>query len=334
MKLMNLAPGKAKRGTVLQRIDAQDFMNVAGPVLGALTHEQRQEPRYRRLLQAYAYCLTWQLPRTQSRPHVSAAYRQDLDVDSYNDQTWRETFMLSKEEFIVLHAYLDPIISERDEHDGTLTHTVRTANRMSVSTFKALGMATARLRSRATNYSLAEKEFGEQSTTFSSIVNEVLYRSANSLEPYFDLSVLHRNHDLVDKYTDAVHAHLEDEPAYQDFNVFGFIDGMAWAIANPTYGQEAAFDGHHRTHTLIQLAIRGPDGLCHGLWGPTEGRRHDAGIANDIDLNALLMRLSEVLGYLVRVYGDSAFTGLGDLINVLLQGARCQHHPRANRGDS
>ena len=138
MVLLQPGQGRAKNGTILERMDSQKLIELATPVLAALTPAQRQLPRYRRLRRAYALAVSYHLPRTQARgPHLSAVFRTDLDLVSYSDQRWRETFILTKTEFLDLHEWLSPIISEVDVDDGTLTHTVRTDYRMSVSTAKA-----------------------------------------------------------------------------------------------------------------------------------------------------------------------------------------------------
>ena len=122
MVLLQLGQGKAKNGTILERMDSQKLIELATPVLAALTPAQRQLPRYRRLRRAYALAISYHLPRTQARPHLSAVFRTDLDLDSFSDQRWRETFILTKPEFLDLHEWLSPIISEVDVDDGTLTH--------------------------------------------------------------------------------------------------------------------------------------------------------------------------------------------------------------------
>ena len=59
-------------------------------------------------------------------------------------------------------------------------------------------------------------------------------------------------------------------------NVFAWIDGRLEEVCRPTYGQRAAYDGHHREHGLVYQGVKAPDGLFIDLFGPWGGRRSDA----------------------------------------------------------
>ena len=151
-----------------------------------------------------------------------------------------------------LYDWLSPTINELDVFDGTLTHTVKTDYRASVSTFKALGMVCCRLRSKEPNYKIAE-EFGEQATVFGSVVNLVLKRTERRISSYFDFTILHQNPERMSTYCNAVQAKLDDNPAYAEYNVFGFFDGSALSICRPTYGQEGAYDGRTLYHAVTRV---------------------------------------------------------------------------------
>ena len=69
-------------------------------------------------------------------------------------------------------------------------------------------------------------------------------------------------------------------------NCFGFIDGTVREICRPDTNQRVVYNGHKRVHGLKFQSVALPNGLIGNLYGPVEGRRHDAGILKDSDLLA------------------------------------------------
>ena len=61
-------------------------------------------------------------------------------------------------------------------------------------------------------------------------------------------------------------------------NCWGFIDGTVMPICRPSQFQREVFNGHKRTHALKYQSIVLPNGIIANMFGPVEGRRHDAAL--------------------------------------------------------
>ena len=61
-------------------------------------------------------------------------------------------------------------------------------------------------------------------------------------------------------------------------NCFGFVDGTVRPICRPGEKQRIVYNGHKRVHALKFQSVALPDGLIGNLYGPVEGRCHDAGM--------------------------------------------------------
>ena len=61
-------------------------------------------------------------------------------------------------------------------------------------------------------------------------------------------------------------------------NCWGFVDGTVRAISRPLENQRVVYNGHKRVHSLKYQAVVTPNGLIANLYGPVEGKRHDAGM--------------------------------------------------------
>ena len=59
-------------------------------------------------------------------------------------------------------------------------------------------------------------------------------------------------------------------------NCLRFIDGTLRPIRRPEKRQRAVYNGHKRVHALKFQAVALPNGIIANLFGPVEGRRHDA----------------------------------------------------------
>lgn len=92
-------------------------------------------------------------------------------------------------------------------------------------------------------------------------------------------------------------------------NCWGFIDGTVRAISRPNVNQRIVFNGHKRVHSIKFQSIVTPNGLIGNLFGPVEGRRHDAGMLADSGILGHLQQFSfsPRTGLPLCVYGDPAY---------------------------
>ena len=94
-----------------------------------------------------------------------------------------------------------------------------------------------------------------------------------------------------------------------DLKIVGFIDGTVRPICRPTVNQRDFYNGHKRTHALKYQSVTAPDGLILCLYGPIEGKRHDAGMLRESGLLALLYHHLQIPGGqgTYALYGDPAY---------------------------
>lgn len=91
-------------------------------------------------------------------------------------------------------------------------------------------------------------------------------------------------------------------------NCFGFIDGTVRPISRPGQNQKVVYNGHKRVHALKFQSVTLPNGLIAHLFGPVEGRRHDAGILRDSHLlGELEGQAFSPTGEAMCLYGDPAY---------------------------
>lgn len=91
-------------------------------------------------------------------------------------------------------------------------------------------------------------------------------------------------------------------------NCFGFIDGTVHQISRPEENQRVVYNGHKRVHSLKFQSVVIPNGLIANLFGPVEGRRHDAGMLKDSNLLASLQIYAHnPAGDPLCLYGDLGY---------------------------
>ena len=104
-------------------------------------------------------------------------------------------------------------------------------------------------------------------------------------------------------------------------NCLGFIDGTVRPISRPEEHQHLVYNGHKRVHSLKFQSLVIPNGLNANLFGPVEGRRHDAGMLNESGLlNALQTYAHTPTGNPLCVYGDPAYPLRPELMCPYRQG--------------
>ena len=69
-----------------------------------------------------------------------------------------------------------------------------------------------------------------------------------------------------------------------DLHVWGFIDGTVRPICRPVRDQQQFYNGHERVHALKYQVVVTLEGMIAHLFGPVEGRRHDAGVLAETGL--------------------------------------------------
>ncbi|XP_015757949.1 PREDICTED: uncharacterized protein LOC107337333 [Acropora digitifera] len=68
------------------------------------------------------------------------------------------------------------------------------------------------------------------------------------------------------------------------------------------------FSGHNRTHCVKFQSVITPNGLICHLFGPLEGRRHDAFMLHGSGLlQELARKMNKAKGYPYVIYGDPAY---------------------------
>lgn len=98
-------------------------------------------------------------------------------------------------------------------------------------------------------------------------------------------------------------------------NVWGFIDGTAVAIARPVEGQRLFYSGHKRMHALKFQSIMTLFGIIAHLFGPVEGRRHDAAMLHESRVLSLAeQHLQRTDGTYWVMYGDPAYPNRPQLV--------------------
>lgn len=91
-------------------------------------------------------------------------------------------------------------------------------------------------------------------------------------------------------------------------NCWGFIDGTVRPICRPQSHQQLVFNGHKRVHGLKFQCITTPDGMIAHMFGPIEGRRHDAGLLRESGVEQQMQHhMTKANGEVYSVYGDPAY---------------------------
>ena len=105
------------------------------------------------------------------------------------------------------------------------------------------------------------------------------------------------------RFADVIHAN----GAALD-NCWGFLDGTVKLICRPSMKQRTVYNGHKRVHSLTLQSVVASNGMIANLFGPVEGRGHDAAM---LMLSALLDELQQFSyapnGEALCIYGDPVY---------------------------
>ena len=86
------------------------------------------------------------------------------------------------------------------------------------------------------------------------------------------------------------------------------MDGTVRPICRSVEIQHIVYNGHKRLYALKFQSLALPNGLIGNLFGPVEGRRHDAGMLKDSGLLNILERVAYgPAGNVLCLYGDPAY---------------------------
>ncbi|KAK6165595.1 hypothetical protein SNE40_022496 [Patella caerulea] len=146
-----------------------------------------------------------------------------------------------------------------------------------------------------------EKEFGRSSTSLSFLANtfaqELMDAHGHLLSDIQQPWIV----DNLQEFADSIH-----KKGAAMTNIWGFIDGTVRPICRPTHNQRLVYNGHKRTHSLNYQSVVLPNGLIANMYGPIEGRRHDAGMLRESGLLPLIEGF-ERNGEPMALYGDPAY---------------------------
>ena len=92
-------------------------------------------------------------------------------------------------------------------------------------------------------------------------------------------------------------------------NCWGFVDGTLVNICRPREFQRLLFNGHKRVHAVKFQSVVTANGLIANLFGPIEGRKHDAAMLRESNLLVELRQFSHSAnGNQLCIYGDPAYS--------------------------
>ncbi|CAC5389771.1 unnamed protein product [Mytilus coruscus] len=129
------------------------------------------------------------------------------------------------------------------------------------------------------------------------------------------------------EYADAIAA--RDAPL---LNCWGFIDGTVRPLCRPTTNQRILFNGHKRVHAIKFQSIVSPNGLVANMYGPIEGRRHDAGLLRESGIcGELQTHITTPTGDIYVIYGDPAYPMTTHIIKPFRGGVISAAQARFNK---
>ena len=89
---------------------------------------------------------------------------------------------------------------------------------------------------------------------------------------------------------------------------WGFVDGTVRRICRPGTNQRVMYNGHKKVHAIKFQSVVAPNGMVANLYGPMEGKRHDATMLARSNLLGQLVQHSRAPdGTILCIYGDPAY---------------------------
>ena len=180
---------------------------------------------------------------------------------------------------------------------------IHTNNRLLVDGIEALCIFLKRF-SYPCRYSEMIPRFGRPVPQYSiisiQIMNHIFMNFGHLLE---DLNQPWLSRANLESFAHAVHS----KRAALD-HCWGFVDGTVRPVCRPNQMQRAIYNGHKKVHAIKFQSVVAPNGLIENLYGPMEGKRHDAGMLRDSQLLQKLQQYSfNTQGQPLCIYGDPAY---------------------------
>ena len=176
-------------------------------------------------------------------------------------------------------------------------------NNLRIDSLEALCILLKRL-AYPNRYSDMIPRFGRAVPQLSMVVNQMMdYIDSELGHLLSDLNQPWLSSDNLLMFCDAIHT----KGAALN-NTWGFIDGTVRPISRPRIHQRIVYNGHKRQHALKYQSITTPNGMIANLYGPVEGKRHDATMLRMSGLMPILENFS--LGpqqERLFIYGDPAY---------------------------
>ncbi|XP_033754685.1 protein ALP1-like [Pecten maximus] len=170
--------------------------------------------------------------------------------------------------------------------------------------------------------------FGRSSTAMSFIINELLdFLHDTHGHLLRDLNRSWLSEQNLDEFANAVRAREGPLP-----NCWGFIDGTVRPVCRPTHHQKLIYNGHKRVHALKYQSVVTPNGLVVNMFGPIEGKRHDAGMLRESQLQQQMRQyMTTPTGDMYAVYGDPAYPLTPYIITPYRGGVVSANQPLFNK---
>ena len=145
---------------------------------------------------------------------------------------------------------------------------------------------------------------GPQLSMITNMVTDDIYERFDNRLLSLDQPWLSRAN--LKSFADAIHA-----KGAALTNCWGFVDGTVRPLCHPSRNQRIVYNGHKRVHALKFQSVVAPNGLIVNVYGPIEGRRHDAAML------AMSGLMGEVEHYLFAPDGEAL---------CIYEDPACPHH--------
>ena len=227
--------------------------------------------------------------------------------DNMTDNDSVMNFRFSKADFTKLHNLLD--LPEKLTSDSGTTW----------GSMEGFAIVLRRLAYPNRLYDLCNL-FGrapsELSVIFNTTCHAIHERWAHLLDDF--------EKDWLDEQVAQTYAIATSELSPLD-HCIGYVDGTIRRVCRPIRKQRELYNGHKRVHCLKYQGTILPSGILTHVYGPFEGRRHDAALMRESGLQEQLqdLDLRAQDGVKLHLYGDTAY-GLSEQIIVPFQGAQAQ----------